>query len=320
MIRDILLRYLRPTLGAIAALTAGGCTAQETARSVSVAQPAAEVQEVLAPEVPPPGYEPGPALWKLADEDTTIFLFGTVHLLPEGTQWFDQRISRALEQSDEYVSELDMQNLLAVAPLLESRGTLPAGQSLREMMAPDDLQAYEDAMITLGLPVEIFDRYEPWHAAMMMEVFALVRSGYSRDGGVELNMEPYTVGKTRIGLESAEQQVALFDELPSEVQLEYLAEIAEALPKMTETINRVASQWRTGDTAALASTLNEDTDDELYRRLIVERNTNWANWIENRLDQPGTVFVAVGAGHLAGRGSVQQQLAARGFDVTRIWQ
>jgi uncharacterized protein YbaP (TraB family) len=40
--------------------------------------------------------------------------------------------------------------------------------------------------------------------------------------------------------------------------------------------------------------------------------------VRERLHKPGTVFVAVGAGHLAGKGSVQAQLAAAGISAQRV--
>jgi uncharacterized protein YbaP (TraB family) len=76
-----------------------------------------------------------------------------------------------------------------------------------------------------------------------------------------------------------------------------------------------------GDADALAALLNAELDDPvLYQRLLTQRNAHWAGWVEQRLAQPGTVFVAVGAGHLAGADSVQRQLARRGLKVERIWQ
>ena len=57
---------------------------------------------------------------------------------------------------------------------------------------------------------------------------------------------------------------------------------------------------------------------ELARVLLTNRNANWAQWIKARLDRPGTVFVAVGAGHLAGKGSVQEQLGALDIKVSRV--
>ena len=57
---------------------------------------------------------------------------------------------------------------------------------------------------------------------------------------------------------------------------------------------------------------------ELAQVLLIQRNGNWAKWIKDRLARPGTVFVAVGAGHLAGKGSVQDQLKDLGVASVRI--
>jgi uncharacterized protein YbaP (TraB family) len=52
--------------------------------------------------------------------------------------------------------------------------------------------------------------------------------------------------------------------------------------------------------------------------MFVQRNARWASWIANRLKTPGTVFVAVGAGHLSGPDSVQSQLASLGVKSARV--
>jgi len=57
---------------------------------------------------------------------------------------------------------------------------------------------------------------------------------------------------------------------------------------------------------------------ELAQVLLIQRNARWAQWIKQRLTQPGTVFIAVGAGHLAGKGSVQEQLKALGISSARV--
>ena len=127
--------------------------------------------------------------------------------------------------------------------------------------------------------------------------------------------------KKRGALETVEEQIALFDTLPHEAQLELLDETVDKLDEATATIDAMVAEWVEGDAVSLARLLNAElTDPVLYERLLTARNANWAGWIENRLAQPGTVFVAVGAGHLAGKGSVQEQLEDRGVKVTRIWQ
>ena len=83
----------------------------------------------------------------------------------------------------------------------------------------------------------------------------------------------------------------------------------------------MVADWMKGDADGLAVLLNDELDDPvLYKRLLTDRNAHWAQWIDQRLKQPGTVFVAVGAGHLAGQQSVQEQLRKRGIKARRVWQ
>lgn len=272
-------------------------------------------------EVPPPGAVPGPALWQVADEDTTIYLFGTVHALPREAQWFDGRVERAFAASDELVTEIDLTDAASSGASLAAAGMLPEGQSLRAMMAPGDRQQYDEALVTLGLPVEALDRMEPWLAAMTLSLLPLLRDGYQTESGVEMALGERAEGKARAGLETIADQVALFDGLPLPAQLTFLDQTVEQLPQASTTLGAMVAEWLEGDADALAALVNAGmTDPALHDRLLTERNARWAQWVEQRLAAPGTVFVAVGAGHLAGPDSVQEQLRDRGLEVRRIWE
>jgi len=272
-------------------------------------------------ETPPPGALPGPALWEVSDEDTTIYLFGTVHALPEDTQWFDGRVERAFTASDELVTEIDLSDAAASGQSLAAAGMLPGGQNLRELMSAEDKIRYEEALVTLGLQVEALDRMEPWLAAMTLSLLPLLRDGYQSENGVEMALGGRADSKKRGGLETIEEQVALFDALPIEAQLAFLDQTVEQVPQASTTLGAMVAEWLEGDADQLATLLNAElTDPALYDRLLTQRNARWAEWLQQRLAIPGTVFVAVGAGHLAGRGSVQEQLRERGLEVRRIWQ
>jgi uncharacterized protein YbaP (TraB family) len=272
-------------------------------------------------DTPPAGAVPGPALWQVSDDDTTIYLFGTVHALPQSTTWYDGRIERAFNASDELVTEIDMASAAASSQALQAASLLPEGQTLRDLMNAEDRQQYEAALVGLGMPVETLDRYEPWFAAMTLSLLPLLRSGYDPQSGVEYSLGGRAGEKKRGALETVEEQVALFDTLPQEAQLAFLDETVEKLPEATSTLDAMVAEWVEGDAVSLAAMLNAElTDPVLYERLLTKRNANWAGWIENRLEQPGTVFIAVGAGHLAGKGSVQDHLKKRGLKVNRIWQ
>lgn len=291
-----------------------------TALALTLASCAAPLEAGLA-ETPPAGAIPGPALWQLSDEDTTIYLFGTVHVLPDGIEWFDPRVERAFAASDTLVTEVDVSNQEAMAVFIAEAATLQGGQTLRELMTDDDRNEYEVAITALGLPVAALDGFEPWFAAINLSVLPLLQAGYNPSAGVESALSERAGTKTRGELETMEQQIALFDEMEMSFQLTYLDLTVGSMNEVVPMVNEMVAEWLEGDAVRLAEIMNSEMGDEyLYDRLLTDRNTNWVQWIEQRMAQPGTVFVAVGAGHLAGEGSVQDQLRQRGHVVTRIWK
>ena len=273
-------------------------------------------------ETPPRGAVPGPALWQVSDKDTTIYLFGTVHALPKDKNWFDSRIQRAFDASTELVTEVDISDVGSSTQALQAQGMLPEGQSLRDMMSPMDREEYEMALVSLGIPVETLDRYEPWLAAMTLSLLPLLRAGYDTQSGVEMALgEKAGADKKRGALETIEQQIELFDGMPVDAQLSFLDQTVEQIPKASNTLDAMVAEWIEGDASELARLMNSELTDPVLRdRLLIQRNANWADWIKRRLDTPGTVFIAVGAGHLAGKGSVQDQLRQRHVKVKRVWQ
>jgi uncharacterized protein YbaP (TraB family) len=272
-------------------------------------------------ETPPKGAIPGPALWQVSDSDTTIYLFGTVHALPRDKQWYDARIERALNASDELVTELDIGDLARSSEALQEVGRLPEGQNLRSMMTTENRLEYEAALVALGVPVETLDNYEPWLAAMTLSLLPLLRSGYDTQSGVEVSLgERAGEDKKRGALETIEEQIHIFDGMPLEAQLSFLDQTVEQIPQASSGLDAMVAEWVKGDAVGLAALMNSQLSDPVLKdRLLTERNAHWADWIKQRLDQPGTVFIAVGAGHLAGKDSVQDQLRKRRVKVTRIW-
>lgn len=263
----------------------------------------------------------GPAIWKVADKDTTIYLFGTVHALPEGTQWFSGPVARAWRQSNELVTEIPMDDAAADAKAIAARALLPKGQSLRDLMAPEDRKQFEAALVSIGLPVEAMDRFQPWYAALTLSLLPVTQAGYDPQSGAESELTAKADGKTKAALETVNQQIALFDGLPLKAQLKFLDDTVESVSNATATLNAMVAEWMQGDPEGLAMLLNQDIDDPvLYKRMLTDRNARWAQWIDRRMKQPGTVFMAVGAGHLAGKDSVQDQLRKLGIKARRVWQ
>jgi uncharacterized protein YbaP (TraB family) len=263
----------------------------------------------------------GPAIWKVADKDTTIYLFGTVHVLPKDASWFSGPVARAYASSGELVTEIPVDDATAEAQAIAARAVLPQGQSLREMMTPAQRMKFEEALVGLGLPIEALDRFKPWYAAVTLSLLPVLRAGYDPQAGAEKTLAGDSAGKRKASLETVQQQLELFDGLPADVQLKFLDETVNSMANATATLDQMVADWLRGDPDALAMLMNRDLDDPvLYRRLLTDRNARWAQWIDRRMDSPGTVFVAVGAGHLAGMDSVQAQLKKRGLKARRVWE
>ncbi|GAA4037932.1 TraB/GumN family protein [Parerythrobacter jejuensis] len=298
----------------IALLFSTGAHAQEQSTPTPVASATAPAADVEMG---------GPALWKLADEDTTIYLFGTIHVLPKDTNWLSPTIDKALDSSDVLVTEILMTPDLGAKTqqIIMEKGMLPAGTTVRSLMSEEQKTTYETAMTKLGMPVGAFDRFEPWFGAINLSILPLMKEGYSPEEGVEKVLEAEAEeGLQRAALETIEFQMGVFDSLPQEAQVKYLIEAAEGIDDLKPMIDKMVAEWIEGDADALAEMMNTGMEESpaLMEALLYDRNANWAVWIDDRMDQPGTVFIAVGAGHLAGEKSVQDLLEARGFTITRV--
>ena len=292
----------------VLALSAPACAHPHT-------KPAPQPVEAVAAS----SLEMGPALWKVADEDTTIYLFGTVHVLPKDVKWFDGQIRSALSSSDEFVTEVDSAKSAEAGEMMVAAGTLPPGTTLRSLLSDDDKASFEAAMGKLGLPPEILDGYEPWFAALQLSMLPLLLDGWNPEAGVETVLQKEIGDSKKTGeLETAQFQIDMFDTLPQETQLDYFNQVVTGLPEVKTTMDKMVQEWAEGDTEALGALVEGSSDDQMYRIVFSDRNKAWAGWIDERLDAPGTVFIAVGAGHLAGKESVQDYLAERGITVTRL--
>ncbi len=262
-----------------------------------------------------------PALWKVADKDTTIYLFGTIHLLPRGIDWYHGPVAQAFSSADELVTEIPDGAEAEAPALVMQHGMLPKGESLRALMTAEERAQYEAAMAGLGLPAAAFDSYKPWYAAVALATLPLMREGYDPAHGVEaeLSARNKALGRPRAGLETLAFQLSLFDDFPAAVQKQYLFEVIGALPGLKDDIGAMIDAWASGNAPKLAELMNSEEDNPAMKEaLIASRNRTWAAWIRQRLDRPGTVFIAVGAGHLGGDGSVQDQLAKAGIRSQRV--
>jgi uncharacterized protein YbaP (TraB family) len=264
-----------------------------------------------------------PALWKLADADTTIYLFGTIHALPDGIDWRDRRIDAALGASQELVLEAVFgDDPSATAKALFAMGVKPGLPPLAERISPGRRATFDTLVKTSGMPPAALDTMKTWAAGVVLFGHTMRDLGVSSEAGVEAKLRTLFVGakKPIEGLETPAQQLGYLDGLSEAEQRVFLDGILEDPAKNRAELDAMLKAWVRGDEAAIAKSFEDDPEmsPELRRVLLEQRNARWTDWLAKRLDTPGTIFVAVGAGHLAGPESVRAMLAKRGYKVTRV--
>lgn len=264
----------------------------------------------------------GPALWQVRDTDTTIYLFGTIHALREGGTWLTPMIARALDASDTLVTELGAPDEAAIAASLMSLAVDPDGPPVSTRLSSRDSAKYKVAMDAAGIGWQPFESFDPWFAGLMLSTAPLMKAGYQRESGVEqiLIGKARQQGKAIAGLETADEQFAMFDSLSEDDQIAFLSGSIKQSKSGIADMDKLVTRWAQGDVRALGRLVNKGfgESDHLRDILLTARNGRWADWITKRMAQPGTVFIAVGAGHLAGKDSVQAMLGQRGLVAERI--
>lgn len=305
------------------ALAACSAPAENIASTGSDATPAAVNSVASTPEYIPATMpdDADPALWVIRDEDTTLYLFGTVHILKPGMTWFDEAVKDSFDSSGELVIEMIKPDAATMMNIVNELAINKSGVSLRDKLDAEDRAEYEATMVKLDMPVAAFDPLDPWFASVNLSLIPLVRSGYAADQGVEDALIAQARARAiRItGLETPEQQLGFFDDLPEEVQIRFLNFTVDNIDDTAEGMEQMVAEWANANVDALGELMNAGLEDEmLYETLLVNRNRNWAEWVEGRMKEPGTIFLAVGAGHLAGASSLQAILAEKGLVAERV--
>jgi len=266
-----------------------------------------------------------PALWEVSDPDTKIYLFGTIHLLPDHYQWRTAKFDEALAGSQQLVVEtiVDQKNpaklMAAMASLAFNTPNLPP---LADRVPAARRAALAAAIKKSGFPPQALDRMETWAAAFILLGNQFRDLGLKGDEGVEavLRNTFTSEGKPIDELETNVQQLGFFDGLPEAAQRQLLDGAIDASDEMKKDFQGMLAAWSRGDVEGIARTFNRDlaASPDLQEALLKRRNANWSKWIEQRMTQPGAVFIAVGAGHLAGRDSVIERLKHDGYSVRRV--
>jgi len=247
-----------------------------------------------------------PPMWRVSDGDTTIWLVGSIHLLPPRVDWRSATVDRAIDAADTLVLETD-----PTAPSdFDAVAKAPGLPPLAKRVGADRQQALARAIERTGQPSDAFDAYKDWAAAAMLATGDALDSRATAPDGVDAQLWRAFRGKQRVALERPDDQLRALGMLPPQLQARMLDETLDGAD-----YDATYDAWATGDLAAIDKVAPSK---ELRPFLVTAANRRWTDWIAARMRRPGKLLIAVGAGHLAGTDSMPDLLKAKGLKVERV--
>jgi uncharacterized protein YbaP (TraB family) len=266
-----------------------------------------------------------PSLYVVRDADSTMYLYGTVHVRPRGADWGNDRVRAAIDESAEIWTELLMtpETDQQAQALAMQFGAAEPGRPLSSWLTPEENASLNAVTARLGMPQGALEPLKPWLASLTLTIVPLMQAGYDPASGVDRSIDVYAdnAGKTMRALETAEQQLSFFANLGPEVQREMLQEAIRESENVSAMIDEMSAAWERGDDAALERAVIDDSRTEypeLYQMLFVDRNNAWMTVLTQEMEGAGVDFIAVGAGHIIGPDGLVAQFRARGYTVERV--
>ncbi len=277
-----------------------------------------------------PDYAPAPAIWKFGDSDTTIYLFGTIHALPQNFKWRNAKVNDVIARADEVVFESRTGESLDSDEMLNNTMRQVFNYSrppVLERVEPANRDLLKTSLKAQRLPLFMADGMPSWYTAFSIGPKDAFSSPSLSAYGCEkvLQREFQRTGKPVSNLENGMEvflTLSAVDERAQNLMLNNsLTRIRRAEQgESVATPVRVRNlRWATGQLDdSIIDELRALTGPGMYKALIIDRNEAWTARLLQRLARPGTVMVAVGAAHLYGQHSLQEMLARRGIKARRV--
>ena len=262
-----------------------------------------------------------PPVWVVKDHGSTLVMFGSVHLLPPGTDWRPDALKDALAHADQvwFEAPMDAAGLSAATQAALAHALLPEGQSLSAMLSPGGRQRLEKTAQLLGVSVAQLDKLQPWYAELAIQSGLFQLLGVKGSDGVEQQLwAGLSPTARRETLETPEEQIGFFADAPVKEQVASLEQTLKDVPNARRDYDELLEAWLGGDVRTLDRKVVEPlkkSSPVLYDRVVAQRNARWVKAIDARLKGSGETVIVVGMGHLIGPDGLPARLRAQGFQV-----
>lgn len=240
-------------------------------------------------------------LWKIEGNgiEKPSYLFGTIHITCDATLEAD--VTKALDATSQIVLEMDMDDPSLQAKMMKDM-YLNDGKTIKDFVSKEEYATIDSLFQnTMGMSLKMLENVRPFFLSSMfypkmidcpMQSFELELIKVAKEQNEEI-----------LGLETIEDQMKVFKDIPLEDQYADLIRMAEDnLEYDKNSFAELLKVYESEDITALLDMMNDENNKTVSEHqdvLLENRNKNWISKIEAfAKEQP--IFFGVGAGHLAG--------------------
>jgi uncharacterized protein len=270
-----------------------------------------------------PGSGSKSTLWQVKGAHNSVYLLGSIHVLPASAYPLHPALQRAFNKSQQVVFEVDLNTVSQQAVLreFEEVGVYPPGDSLEHHVSPQTTKLVKQVLAKLGISYQKAKRFKPALLGELITSRYTELAGFREDLGVDryFYYQAKDSRKPVLGLETIRDQARVLssDDSSSESRL---LEAIVSLPATPAVLDQLVDAWKYGRINTLDHLLNQDewSDPESFESMFVRRNQKWLPQIEGFLRGNGNYLVIVGSGHLVGDHGLVRALAERGYQVKQL--
>jgi hypothetical protein len=264
---------------------------------------------------------PEPALWKIENGKSTVYLLGSIHVLPQDFKWHTPVIDKAIDSADDFAFEASLSHDLSeITNFYDKNGYLPRGQTLHSKLSPEALKKYKQLIADMRIDPDKVDYLQPWYASELISgAYGARHSNLHLVSGVDVSLMKYAIEhKKRLSyLETVQEHWGVLPTVDQGQEIKAFEKMLNDLDSDVKKLEPMIAAWSQGDLDKV-ETLSDDQDAVEKNALLFNRNAKWIPEIEAMLKDGKTHLVTAGVAHFSGKGSVVDRLCAKGWNVQRL--
>lgn len=259
-------------------------------------------------------------IWEVSGNglEKPSYLFGTIHVICPDDFFIPEHLPEKLKSCEQLFLEIDMSDP-GLMQKMQAGMINPQMKNIKADLSAEDLKVVDESLVkAMGAGIDQMGILKPWALSTMLSI----KLGLDCQQPAQYETEVMKLANANEmplkALETVEDQLAMFDKIPYEEQLQLLVDGAKDVEGNKLLFKKMVETYKAQDIDALYKfILEQDEMEDFGEFLLDKRNENWIPIITKAMGEKPS-FIAVGAGHLGGEKGVISLLKAKGYTVEAV--